>query len=89
MVRSAEGAVEPDTGRRRGGRGAYLCRREGCLREALRRGRWAQAFRAPTVVTPDGVAGLQALMTPGGQSRAGGPSRAAGGARSVRDAEKG
>jgi predicted RNA-binding protein YlxR (DUF448 family) len=73
LTRGAEGAVEPDPRRIRGGRGAYLCRRERCLREALRRGRWAQAFRAPTVVTPAGLAGLLALVAAAGDSHEAGP----------------
>jgi len=79
VTRGAGGTVEPDPGGTKGGRGAYLCRRERCLREALRRGRWAQAFRAPTVVTPDGLAGLRALvMVTAGESREADAPRTAG-----------
>jgi hypothetical protein len=78
LSRGAEGAVEPDPRRTRGGRGAYLCRREWCLHEALRRGRWAQAFRAPTVVTPAGLAGVLALVAAAGDSHEAGPGPAAG-----------
>ena len=62
IVRTPDGRVEPDPRRRRGGRGAYLCRREACLTECVRRARWPQAFRAPTVATSDGVARLRELL---------------------------
>jgi predicted RNA-binding protein YlxR (DUF448 family) len=60
--RTADGGLEPDPGRRGGGRGAYLCRREACLLECMRRGRWPQAFRAPTAVTPEAVARLRGIV---------------------------
>ncbi|MGH7265512.1 MAG: YlxR family protein [Candidatus Rokuibacteriota bacterium] len=59
LVRTAEGSVEPDPGRRLGGRGAYLCPNESCLSEALRRARWAHAFRAPATLSPEAVAKLR------------------------------
>jgi hypothetical protein len=62
FVRTAEGFVEPDPRRRRGGRGAYLCRSERCFGEALRRGRWGHAFRAPAALRPDTVERVRALI---------------------------
>ena len=65
IVRAADGLVEPDPERRGRGRGAYLCRREACLSECVRRGRWPQAFRAPTVATREVVARLRGLLRQG------------------------
>jgi predicted RNA-binding protein YlxR (DUF448 family) len=65
FVRAPDGGVEPDPERRGRGRGAYLCRREACLSECVRRGRWPQAFRAPAVATPEVVARLRELMSQG------------------------
>ncbi|HEY7601633.1 MAG TPA: YlxR family protein [Methylomirabilota bacterium] len=65
IVRTADGHVEPDLRRRAGGRGAYLCRRDACLTECVRRGRWPQAFRAPAVVTPEGILRLRGLLSQG------------------------
>ena len=65
IVRTPDGRVEPDPERRRRGRGAYLCRREECLTECVRRGRWPQAFRVPAVATPDVVAQLRELLSQG------------------------
>jgi predicted RNA-binding protein YlxR (DUF448 family) len=62
LVRGPGGLVEPDPLRRRGGRGAYLCRSESCLKEAVRRGRWTQAFRAPATLTPEVSEGVRALL---------------------------
>lgn len=62
IVRTADGFVEPDPERRRGGRGAYLCRSERCLGEAVRRGRWAHAFRRPVVLRPETVLRLRVLI---------------------------
>ena len=53
LTRAPAGTLETDPGRRRPGRGAYLCPREACLDESLRRARFTQAFRAPTTATPD------------------------------------
>ena len=62
IVRTSDGGVEADLADVRGGRGAYLCRREACLSECVRRGRWPQAFRAPAVATPgSGGAAARAL----------------------------
>ena len=36
-----------------------LCRRESCLSECVRRGRWPQAFRVPAVATPEVVERLR------------------------------
>jgi predicted RNA-binding protein YlxR (DUF448 family) len=63
IVRTPDGGIEADLRRRAEGRGAYLCRREACLSECMRRGRWSQAFRAPATPTPAGVAGLRALVS--------------------------
>lgn len=62
IVRTADGGVEADLRRRAGGRGAYLCRREACLSECVRRGRWPQAFRVPAVATPEAVARLRGFL---------------------------
>ena len=62
LARSPEGFVEPDPRRRRGGRGAYLCPRLACLTNTVRRGRWAQAFRAPVVATPEMIERLRVLL---------------------------
>lgn len=62
IIRTRAGLIEPDPYRREGGRGAYLCFREGCLTEALRRGRWAQTFRAPAAVLPETIERLRALV---------------------------
>jgi hypothetical protein len=51
-VRTSGGLVQPDPGRAQGGRGAYLCREAACFAEAVRRNRWGQAFRAPSVLQP-------------------------------------
>jgi predicted RNA-binding protein YlxR (DUF448 family) len=61
-VRTADGLVEPDPGRRQAGRGAYLCRDERCLAEALRRGRWAHAFRAPAALRAETAERMRGLM---------------------------
>lgn len=63
LSRRADGSVATDPGRRAGGRGAYLCASEPCLAEAVRRGRWAQAFRAPVTVGPETIARLRAALT--------------------------
>ena len=62
VVRTAAGLLEVDDGRGRAGRGAYLCRRLQCLNESTRRSRWAQAFRAPTVTTPEVMERLRRLL---------------------------
>lgn len=62
IARTPDGLLEPDPGRRGGGRGTYLCFREVCLTEAIRRGRWVQAFRVPTVAGPETIARLRALL---------------------------
>ncbi|HEX2500423.1 MAG TPA: YlxR family protein [Methylomirabilota bacterium] len=65
VVRTPDGSVAPDPERRARGRGAYLCRREACLSECARRGRWPQAFRIPTVATPEAVARLRGILSQG------------------------
>jgi hypothetical protein len=65
LGRTPEGFVEPDPDRRLGGRGAYLCPSEACLTEAARRGRWAHAFRAATVLRPEAVERTRALILAG------------------------
>jgi len=65
IVRTPDGRVEPDPERRGRGRGAYLCRREACLSECVRRGRWPQAFRVPAVATPEAIARLRGLLSQG------------------------
>ncbi|MBI3456816.1 MAG: YlxR family protein [Candidatus Rokubacteria bacterium] len=62
IVRTADGFVEPDPERRRGGRGAYLCRSESCFVEAVRRGRWARAFRRPAVLRPETAERIRVLI---------------------------
>jgi predicted RNA-binding protein YlxR (DUF448 family) len=65
IIRTPDGHVEPDPERRGRGRGAYLCRREACLSECVRRGRWPQAFRVPAVATPEVIARLRGLLSQG------------------------
>jgi hypothetical protein len=72
IVRTPDGRLEADPRRRAGGRGAYLCRREACLSECVRRARWSHAFRVPAVVTPEGVARLRAALAGGSGMAQGG-----------------
>jgi uncharacterized protein len=65
LVRTPDGRVEPDPRRRARGRGAYLCRLEACLSECVRRGRWSQAFRVPSVAPPEVIARLRGLLSQG------------------------
>jgi predicted RNA-binding protein YlxR (DUF448 family) len=69
LVRGADGSVEPDPHRRRGGRGAYLCRTELCLTEAVRRARWGQAFRTSAAMTPEAIGRVRALIEGTGTDR--------------------
>ena len=55
LGRGPDGQVVPDPDRRVVGRGAYLCRRDSCLLESVRRGRWPHAFRGPAVATPEAI----------------------------------
>lgn len=59
LVRRAGGVVAVDPRRTAGGRGAYVCEDPGCLERAMRGGRLAHAFRAPSDPGPElrGVAG--------------------------------
>ena len=45
LVRSSNGSVEVDTGGKKVGRGAYLCRAQGCWEVGLRDGRLEHALR--------------------------------------------
>jgi predicted RNA-binding protein YlxR (DUF448 family) len=87
--------VEPDPHRRRGGRGAYLCPQESCLSQAVRRARWAHAFRAPAALSPEGAARVRAWIeargaaAPAPLSRDGQPHPAAAGGLGGPDAEGG
>jgi predicted RNA-binding protein YlxR (DUF448 family) len=45
VVRTTEGSVEVDPSGRRSGRGAYICQRAECWRQALKKDRLAQALR--------------------------------------------
>ena len=45
IARTPEGECAPDETGKRAGRGAYVCRRPGCLGGALRSGRLARALR--------------------------------------------
>jgi predicted RNA-binding protein YlxR (DUF448 family) len=65
LVRTPDGGVEPDPGRRAQGRGAYVCRREACLSECVRRGCWRHAFRVPAVATSDVIERLRGLFSQG------------------------
>lgn len=65
LVRTPDGRVRPDHARRAGGRGAYVCRREACLLECVRRSRWSQAFRAPAVATREAIEELRGLVNEG------------------------
>ncbi|HEV8308865.1 MAG TPA: YlxR family protein [Methylomirabilota bacterium] len=60
LARGPGGSVEADPPRRRGGRGAYLCPREECLQEALRRGRWTHLFRGAAHVLDETIERLRA-----------------------------
>ena len=62
VARTPDGFVEPDPRRRGRGRGAYLCFREECLTETVRRGRWAHAFRASVTARPEAIERLRALL---------------------------
>lgn len=62
FTRTPDGLVQPDPGRVRGGRGAYLCPGETCLAEALRKNRWGQVFRAPSVLRPETVEGVRQVL---------------------------
>jgi uncharacterized protein len=68
IVRGPDGLVAPDPERRGRGRGAYLCRRDACLAECVRRGRWPQAFRAPAGATPEVVARIRGFLRQGQES---------------------
>lgn len=46
VVRTLAGRVEVDPTAKKAGRGAYLCRREECWRQALKRSRLDHALRA-------------------------------------------
>jgi predicted RNA-binding protein YlxR (DUF448 family) len=65
IVRTPDGRIEPDLARRGHGRGAYLCRREACLLQCVRRSSWTRAFRAPTVATAEAVTRLRDLVGQG------------------------
>lgn len=45
VVRTPEGAVEVDAAAKRPGRGAYVCARPECWREAIKKDRLAHALR--------------------------------------------
>ncbi|MBI2879581.1 MAG: YlxR family protein [Candidatus Rokubacteria bacterium] len=85
LCRTAEGWVEPDLLGRRGGRGAYLCPDERCLREAEKKGRLARAFRAPASLRPGTRERLPALFAARREegSRPGDPGGGDGGGRSI------
>jgi predicted RNA-binding protein YlxR (DUF448 family) len=51
LVRRPDGTVVVDA--RGPGRGAYVCPDEACIRQALKRGRLAQAFRQPCEAGPE------------------------------------
>lgn len=51
LVRSSSGRAEVDTGGKRAGRGAYLCRAQGCWEVGLRGGRLEHALL--TTLAPD------------------------------------
>ena len=72
LARTPDGRVEPDPERRGGGRGVYLCRREACLAESMRRGRWPHAFRAPASVTAETLVRLSCLVAEGREPVEGG-----------------
>jgi predicted RNA-binding protein YlxR (DUF448 family) len=84
LARSAEGRVEPDPGRRGGGRGAYVCRSERCLGEAVRRSRWAQVFRAPAVLGPEAAERVRVLLQGTGEGKGATDSPAARSGKSVK-----
>ena len=74
IVRTPEGAVEPDPTGRRNGRGAYVCGRAGCWEKALGSGILARALNveidAETVVAVRRHAATLPLETPAAASTA-------------------
>ena len=63
LVRGAGGVVVVDRRRTAGGRGAYVCEDPGCLERAVRGGRLAHAFRAPSDPGPELRGGAGAPAT--------------------------
>lgn len=57
VVRTVEGQVVVDETGKRNGRGAYLCRQQGCWERAVKRGVLNQALR--TTLKPEEIAALQ------------------------------
>ena len=47
IVRTPEGGVEVDSTGKKAGRGAYLCAKEECWSQGLRKGRLDHALRSP------------------------------------------
>ena len=69
FVRREDGTIEVDPRRRLPGRGAYLCRREVCLEEALKRGRFAHAFRGGATLPAEAMAAVRRLIATDKASR--------------------
>jgi len=61
LVRLEEGLVVVDARGRAPGRGAYVCRGEGCAARLVKGGRLSQAFRRPARAEPALVAAVQAI----------------------------
>ena len=57
VVRTPEGAVEVDPTAKRPGRGAYICARPDCWKEALKKDRLAHALR--TTISQSDVEALE------------------------------
>lgn len=62
FVRREDGTIEVDPRRRLPGRGAYLCRSTACLEEALKRKRFAYAFRGGVTLPAEGIAAVRRLI---------------------------
>jgi uncharacterized protein len=61
LVRLEEGTVVVDARGRAAGRGAYVCRGDGCAARLVKGGRLSQAFRRPSKAEPALVAAVQAI----------------------------
>jgi len=63
LVRQPDGTVQADPQGRLLGRGAYICWSEGCLDVALKRGRFAHAFRGVALLPPEGILWVRRLIS--------------------------
>ena len=63
LIRQPDGTVQADPQGRLPGRGAYICWDEACLEVALKRGRFAHAFRGVALLPPEGILGVRCLIS--------------------------